>query len=136
MEQEKYNLEKEKYVAYFDGACKPNPGHMKIGFLIKDFNGNVIDKCSKNMGFGTNNQSEYSSMLELVKRIVELKIKDIKIMGDSQLVVNQINGSWKCSNSILSSLKQQVHKFLNKIPKWELKWVKREKNTEADSLSH
>ncbi len=129
-------LKKRNYIAYFDGACKPNPGERKTGCLIKDSKGNIIFKNSKNMGFGTNNESEYLGLLEVIKKIVNLNIQNVKIMGDSQLVVNQILGVWKCDSPTLRALNQQVHIYLSKIPNWTLKWVRREENQEADLLSN
>lgn len=132
-----YNDNKENlYIAYFDGASKPNPGLMKVGFLIKDFRGQTIIEGSKNMGRGTNNQSEYLALLEVVKQIIKLKIKNVQIKGDSQLVVNQINSKWKCNNLFLKGLNQQIQGLLTKIPNWSLEWVRRNQNKEADLLSN
>ena len=32
------------YTCHFDGSAKPNPGEMTIGGVIKDSEGNIIEK--------------------------------------------------------------------------------------------
>ncbi len=129
-------MSEDFHIAYFDGACKPNPGQMKIGFLIKDPNGKNIIEGTEKMGFGTNNQSEYLALLELSKQLVKLKINNVKMKGDSQLVVNQINCDWKCENLFLKRLNLQIQELLKEIPNWSLEWVRRDQNKEADLLSN
>lgn len=123
----------EECKAYFDGSATPNPGVMKIGGFYK---GNGMNyNYSRNIGNGTNNEAEYSSLLYLVQRLNENGIQNVSIYGDSQLVVNQINGSWKAKDERMKKFKAKVLAELSKIPRWTLSHVPREQNKIADSLT-
>lgn len=124
-----------KYKAFFDGGAKPNPGTITIGGYIKDDKGGIISSYSQWQGQGTSNQAEYLSLLHLCKLLIEASIKNVKIYGDSQLVVNQINGEWKVKDTILKDYWNEIHECLKRIPKWELSHVPREENQEADNLT-
>ena len=123
------------YKAFFDGGARPNPGTITIGGYIQDDKGGIISSYSKHLGHGTNNQAEYLSLLYLVTLLVENSIKNVKIYGDSQLAVKQINGEWKVKDALLKDYWNKIHVCLTRIPKWELSHVPREENQEADNLT-
>ena len=108
---------------------------MTIGGLIKDSSGTVIHEYSKDIGEGTNNEAEYTSLLNLLDDILERNIQDIVIKGDSALVVNQVNRKWKCKDDRMKALCNHARQMLSLIPKWRLEHVKRGLNKEADSLT-
>lgn len=121
--------------AYFDGAASGNPGLAGIGYAVFDAEGNVLHEYSEQIGIATNNEAEYRALIALVKKLLEERIKEVIIMGDSQLVVNQVNGMWRVNQPHLQRLYEEVCELLSGIPNWELKWVSRKKNTIADKLS-
>jgi len=123
-----------KYVAAFDGGATPNPGNMMIGGFIK-LNGELIYRYSDSIGHGTNNIAEYASLLRLVKQAQRLSIQNIYIQGDSQLVINQVNGVWKAKDPRMKQYRDRVLATLKHIKHWELKHVLRKHNSEADSLT-
>jgi len=119
--------------AYFDGSATPNPGTVKIGGYFKDNNETV--SYSLKLGYGTNNEAEYRSLLFLVRLMVNHKVSEVEIKGDSLLVVNQVNGTWKSKNKKLRDLKEEILSELKHIPKWTLKQIPREENKKADALT-
>ena len=123
-----------RFKAYFDGSASPNPGVMKIGGYIKNGN-NILFKFSKYKGHGTNSESEYLALIEVLKNIVKLGIKQVEVFGDSQLIINQINGVYKIKKDSMKHLSGKVKLLLKQIPDWKLSWVERSKNKEADALS-
>jgi len=128
-------IQEPEYKAFFDGGAKPNPGTITIGGYIQDDKGKIITRYSKNLGHGTNNQAEYLSLLYLSSLLVKESIKNVKIYGDSQLTVKQINGEWKVKDPILRDYWNKIRECLKLISKWELSHVPREENQEADSLT-
>ena len=124
----------EKYTAGFDGSSKPNPGEMTIGGWIKDSSGKTVVEFQRNIGNGTNNMAEYSALIELLQQANELGIEHISISGDSALVVNQVNGSWKTKNKNMKYMRDRVQELL-KGKVWSLRHVYREYNEEADALT-
>lgn len=124
----------ERYTAAFDGSATPNPGDMKIGGFIKK-NGKTIFRYSDCIGSGTNNIAEYASLLRLVKKAKKLGIQNLYIQGDSQLIINQVNGVWKAKDPRMKQYKERVLATLKHIKQWEIKHVVRKYNKEADSLT-
>ena len=124
----------KRHTAAFDGGATPNPGQMKIGGFIK-LHGKVISRYSDSIGYGTNNIAEYASLLRLVKKAQKLGIENIYIQGDSQLIINQVNGVWKAKDPRMKQYRNRVRAVLAHINQWELKHVLRKHNSEADSLT-
>jgi len=122
------------YIAFFDGSAQPNPGEKRIGGQILDENGNKAYTFSMSTGYGTNNEAEYEALLEVVKYISKENIKGVKISGDSLLVVNQVNGKWKCKKPELLKYRDLAMTHLKNVT-FELTHVPRAQNMEADMLS-
>lgn len=124
-----------KCTAGFDGSAKPNPGEMTIGGWLKDTNGNIIFSFQRDIGQGTNNIAEYSALIELLKEASMKRITEIEIIGDSALVVNQVNGTWKAKDINMKRYRNEVLDRLKLFSKWSLTHVLRKYNSEADSLT-
>ena len=129
-------MAEELYEAYFDGSAAPNPGEMTIGGYIQ----RVSDKqkvhvYSLELGYGTNNEAEYRSLIEICDNLERLGIKNVNIFGDSLLVVNQVNGTWKARDVRMESFKITVLDLLKPVPNWTLAHVGRRQNMLADSLT-
>lgn len=128
----------------FDGACewwngKRNPGGLATyGWIIKKDGQQIAygyGEVARGEG-ATNNVAEYTALIEALKALRDLNLeKDVvEVYGDSQLVVNQVTGQWRCNHSHLDELRQQAKKLMRGYgPK--LIWVRREQNQEADDLS-
>lgn len=130
-------------VIYFDGACEYNPQNGKrnpggiatYGWLIKQ------DDTTLAYGYGeagrgdeaSNNIAEYQALIEALKAAQKLGIRVNEIRGDSQLVIYQVNGTWKCNKPHLIELRTEAHRLLDHSS--ILYWVPREENQEADDLS-
>jgi hypothetical protein len=57
-------------------------------------------------------------------------------MGDSQLVVNQMNGQWAIKEGAYTKYAQRCKELLRLFGKKPtINWIKREQNEEADNLS-
>jgi ribonuclease HI len=126
---------KIEYTAYFDGAAINNPGPAGIGYVILNDNNEIIWKHSEAIGIATNNEAEYQALIVLAKKLVDKKIDNVVIYGDSQLVVNQVNGKWRINHQHLFKLHREVCNILSEINNWQLHWVPRDKNSLADNLS-
>jgi ribonuclease HI len=83
----------------------------------------------------TNNEAEYNSLILGLTKALELGITELEVEGDSNLVVNQVQGLWKVKVPRLVPLQSKANKLLWKLKKWTVKHVYREHNTDADRLS-
>lgn len=116
---------------FTDGACQPNPGSMGVGVVI-EWNGKKPTIHSEYAGEGTNNIAEYSALIQSLGMIKEMVVKDAKIHSDSNLMVNQVNGNWKCKDESLKVLCFKAQKRIKWLEsngyKVELVYIPRELN--------
>jgi ribonuclease HI len=124
-----------RYKAYFDGATRANnPDQMAIGWYIEE-SGKTIKEFSEELGYGTNNEAEYSSLISLLEYIITEKLGDIIIYGDSNLIVNQVRGDWAVKSVNLQKYHKKASKLYNVVCNCNLNWIPREENKKADELS-
>ncbi|MHB1417987.1 MAG: ribonuclease HI family protein [Bacillota bacterium] len=120
---------------YFDGASESNPGRAGIGGVIISPDGDVVWEHSEGIGTATNNEAEYRALIAVAEELGKMGVKKAIIHGDSQLVVNQVNGNWRINHAHLYQLREAALVCLLPIPDWSLEWVPREGNRLADKLS-
>jgi ribonuclease HI len=137
--------------AYFDGACEPtNPGGIASfgALIIKD--DKVIYEISEvykpEIGKEketSNNLAEYCALEVILVYLLEnnLNHEDIEVLGDSQLVINQMFGDtnkkkWKIKSGIYEVRARACLNLVKLFPNISGVWIPREKNVVADELSH
>ena len=90
-----------EFVLKFDGCSKGNPGRAGCGIVIYK-NDEEIFSRSKFLGDKlTNNQAEYNGLNLGLTTCLEFDIKNIKVQGDSLLVISQMNQLYKVNSSLL-----------------------------------
>lgn len=132
------------YLLQFDGASEPNPGPSGSAYVIfspieTDDDGDqvrhVVQEGFSYSPHATNNEAEYNALILGLQKALELGITELDVEGDSNLVVNQVQGLWKVKVPRLVPLQSKANKLLWKLKKWTVKHVYREENTDADRLS-
>jgi ribonuclease HI len=131
---------------YFDGLCQPvNPGGIACyAFVIRrddrtihsDY-GIAAEPFSKD---ATNNVAEYTALAKALEWLIANGLNNsgrVEVKSDSQLVVKQLRGEYKIKSQRIIPLYRQVlllkSRFQDGI---EIRWVPREENKEADSLTN
>ena len=121
---------------YIDGASRGNPGPGGAGiYLIQ--NSTSICEQGFYLGKKTNNQAEYLALL-LGLFLLETYIKKgdhVRIVSDSQLLVRQMQGSYKVKDLILIEFKK-IALDLMKSYHIEFVHVLRADNKKADELAN
>jgi ribonuclease HI len=87
------------------------------------------------LGTMTNNQAEYHALIEGIRTVKEWKPDRIEIFIDSNLVVEQVKGTYKIKEPELQRLNAEVRQLLGDLP-FEIKHVVREQNRGADHLAN
>lgn len=121
---------------YTDGASRGNPGDAAWGYVILDKQENSVASQSGYIGPSTNNQAEYFAVIRALQRARELTRGRIRLYSDSQLLVNQVTGSWKVKDDELRRLYRRVKSLVDQFKEVNFTHLPRE-NThigEADSL--
>jgi ribonuclease HI len=124
---------------YFDGLCEKNPGGIATyAYIIYKDDEQIKTGCNV-VGEGegmTSNVAEYFALLKAVSWIIQNNIEgNIHIKGDSQLVINQVKGSWKLKSDTSKRFAPQIKQLLQGR-KITFEWIPREKNEKADILSN
>jgi len=131
----KMSSSQRRYLGFFDGSARPNPGTMAIGGYIQAPDKTKLYSYSINLGKGTNNIAEYESLIHILNQAAERGIQRILIRGDSQLIINQVNRVWQVRDPIMKELHSKVIEAMEKIPSCEVMWQPREENKTADKLA-
>jgi hypothetical protein len=93
-------------IVHCDGASRGNPGPAGIGVQITDDDGTVLAEIARGLGVATNNQAEYTAVIEGLKRALELGATRVTVRSDSRLLVEQLSGRFRVKNPTL----QRLHK--------------------------
>ena len=104
------------YSLFFDGACRGNPGPASFGGVIYNEKGEELDTFKSYIGMATNNVAEYCGLLGGLNRCRDLNIKHLSVYGDSNLVIQQVQGKWKVKHP---KLKAYINKF-SKLSRFSL----------------
>ncbi|OSS43085.1 putative phosphoglycerate mutase [Desulfurella amilsii] len=120
--------------AYIDGASSNNPGHAGIGIVfIQDEQ--IIDTVSEYIGEKTNNEAEYTALIEALKNGLNFGVKSIKVFSDSELVVKQIKGVYAVKQEHLKKLNKEARLLIEKFEHFEINHIVRSFNAKADKLA-
>ena len=119
---------------FIDGAADLNSKTAGIGGVIIK-NGKEIFSFSEYLDNATNNEAEYTALIEGLKYVIKLNILGINVYSDSELIVKQINGEYKVKNPRMKALYQKAMNLLDELEHWTIKHVLREKNEVADHLA-
>ena len=90
-------------VIYTDGASRGNPGNSAWAYII--LNNGIIE--TRNSGFceyATNNQAEYSAVINALSDAEKQGFKNILLYSDSQLIIRQLRGEYKVRDRCLRKL--------------------------------
>lgn len=122
-----------KAVVLSDRSCKGNPGPAAIGAVVKI--GNKISQISHYIGHATNNIAEYKALISGLEEARRLKASSVEVWLDSELVLNQLLGTYKVRDAHLIPLHNKAKKLLLSFSDFSLKKASREKNKEAHDLA-
>ena len=111
---------------YTDGACRGNPGPSAYAYILLDGEGGIIRQDSGYLGEGTNNSAEYHAVIESLKAAARYTRGRIVVFSDSELVVRQINGTYRIRKDHLADLCGKVRKATSHFEGVEFKNVPRD----------
>ena len=119
---------------YSDGACSGNPGLASVGVVIQE-SGTTVKTISESIGEATNNIAEYKALVYALNEALNLKADEVIVHTDSELLFNQLRGTFKVKNENLKNLLDELHRLCKIFKKVEVKQIPREQNKEADQLA-
>ena len=141
-EADKMAKKKGLYILHIDGGKKASAaGEMAegaIGALLKEPSGATIDgaQVSERLSepIPDPHTAEYKALLAGLEMARDrYKVQYVAVFSDSRTLVNQVNDLWDRKGH-LADLRNQAREELEKFRGWQVSWVPRKMNQEADDL--
>ncbi len=117
-----------------DGGARGNPGPAAAAYVLEAEDGTVLAAHGEAIGVATNNVAEYRALLAGLERAVELEVRELEVVSDSELLVKQMRGEYRVKNAALRELSVEAGRLARRLDRVSYRAVRREQNTLADSL--
>jgi ribonuclease H / adenosylcobalamin/alpha-ribazole phosphatase len=89
---------------------------------------------SEFLGVQTNNVAEYTAVVRALALAAELGAREVAMLLDSKLIVEQLSGRWRVKDAKLIPLWEASRRTLRGFDRWSAAHVPRAQNTLADAL--
>jgi ribonuclease HI len=123
-----------KLTVNVDGGARGNPGPAAIAAVVRDADGELVAERGERIGRATNNVAEYRALLLGIELATENGADELELIGDSELIVRQVEGRYKVKHAEMKELHAEVKRALAPFEKWSIRHVKRAENADADAL--
>ena len=124
----------QRATAWIDGASRGNPG--AAGFGVYFDNGEGIEELIGFLGQTTNNVAEYAALIAALTFAQRQGVDALTIYSDSQLLVRQVEGTYKVKAPHLVPIFLKVIQLRQALPDCQIHHVRREENKDADRLAN
>ncbi len=111
-------------VVYCDGGCLGNGTTGSEAYGSVAFPGEYPEQYEYGIG-RTNNEAEYLALIDALEGVRARGLKDVKVLMDSQLVVEQVSGRWRVHKVHLRPLHQEACGLLRETGA-RVEWAPRE----------
>ncbi len=124
-----------------DGGSLNNPGQAASAFVMYVDDKEIYSE-GKAIGIATNNDAEYTALVNALRKVIEMQkngmlkgVAKISVYSDSNLMVSQVNGSWKIKHAPIQKYVFEIHALEVEIGlPISYTYFPREENTVADGL--
>ena len=127
------NTSSNTWTMMFDGATN-EIGH-GVGAILMSPDGKWYPLTAKLYFDCTNNMAEYEACSMGVRMAYEMKVKKLRVLGDSLLVVHQLNGEWETRDAKLIPYNDYIRTIAQTFDSITFEHVPRESNQVADALA-
>ncbi|MFL5926086.1 MAG: ribonuclease HI family protein [Gaiellaceae bacterium] len=119
---------------FTDGGARGNPGPAAYGYVLESEDGTVLAAEGETIGTATNNVAEYSGLVAGLQRALDLRLPEVEVVSDSELLVKQMRGEYRVKNAALRALHAEATALARRLGDVEYRHVKRAHNELADRL--
>lgn len=123
--------------AYADGASRGNPGPAAYGCVYAVEEGS-LPLCGEGVALGeaTNNVAEYRGAIAALQRMVDWGVTRAVLRLDSQLVVRQLDGSYRVKDAKLKQIHAEARELTARFQSLRFEHVPRKMNALADRMAN
>ncbi|KAL5580502.1 hypothetical protein UlMin_012944 [Ulmus minor] len=123
-----------KWTLTVDGSSNVNGAG--IGLVLTSPEGDLIQQAIR-CGFkATNNEAEYEALIAGLNLAKDMGIKKLSIRSDSQLVVNQLLGSYQARDLKMASYLEHIKILQPAFEEFDILQIPRVDNSHADALAN
>ena len=126
-------INSEKWIVYVDGSSTQYVGG--IGVVLQSPEGDKLRYKVHVQYQTTNNEVEYEALLKGLELAKFVEAKSILILGDSQLIMGQINKTYEAKEERMKKYLEMVLRLVRKFEKTDFVQILREENMEVDTLA-
>jgi ribonuclease HI len=124
---------------FFDGGARGNPGKAGSGAMLQKqwkHRWKPIWCASSYLPETTNNRAEYLALLEGLQEAQRRAISHLTIIGDSQLILRQLEGQYKVKSPSTQKLYYEIQQLLHHLTTFQVHHTMRMHNSTADALAN
>jgi ribonuclease HI len=114
--------EPENWVMHFDGSKLLHSSG--AGVTLKSSKGNEISYVLQIHFPTTNNITEYEALLHGLRIAKEIGVQHIMCCGDSNLVAQQVAGTYKARNEVMVAYRDEVDEMAKSFLGYDIKHVR------------
>jgi ribonuclease HI len=127
----------ETYTLRFDGGSRGNPGVAGAGSVLLRQDGTTVwEKGTYVSDWSTNNVAEYRGLIDGLEEAKRCGVKHLRVEGDSELVVQQVRGTWETRHPNLKPLVERSGSLLKEFSSSSINHIRRHQNSAADSVAN
>jgi probable phosphoglycerate mutase len=119
---------------FTDGGARGNPGPAAYGYVLEAEDGTLLAAHGEAIGVATNNVAEYSALIAGLEKAIELRVPEVEVVSDSELMVKQMRGEYRVKNQALQELSRRAASLARSLGSVTYTAVRREHNELADRL--
>jgi ribonuclease HI len=93
-----------------------------------------LASISDYLGIATNNVAEYTAVVRALRLARDLGAREVELLLDSKLIVEQVHGRWRIKDPKLAPLWSEARTLLAGFRRWSATHVPRAQNSAADAL--
>jgi ribonuclease HI len=102
--------------------------------VLEDADGATLAAHGEAIGIATNNVAEYSGLIAGLRKAIELRLPELEVVSDSELMVKQMRGEYRVKNAALRDLCLEAGRLARELRRVEYRHVRRAHNELADRL--
>ncbi|XP_031252714.1 uncharacterized protein LOC116110637 [Pistacia vera] len=123
-----------KWTLSVDGSSNMNGSG--LGLVLTTPEGDVIQRAIR-CGFKcTNNEAEYEALIAGLSLAKEIRARRLEVKSDSQLIVNQLQGTYQARDSKMTTYLNLVKELQAQFKEFFIAQVPRAENSHADALAN
>jgi ribonuclease HI len=121
-------MARRRVKVFFDGGCRPNPGHMEAAVVIRG-----AEYLFDDLGLGTSSDAEWLALFRALELSQALGLNEVELAGDALIVIRQANSALANGHAVHGHAATFLA-LANKARPTRIRWIKREQNLAGIAL--